>query len=199
MKILFMRHAQSKDDARRLSQRHNSPLSREGRKQASACREHLKGEPFTAVYTSHCQRTIETASLAFPRHSAQILPFIQEIKRPDVLDGRLHKDAVHFWEVKHKLDKYSADWSIGGSESFNDTLGRIQRLLRYIYENHEEESTIAIVTHGGFIRHFIGYASLKDHYNPHVFFDLVFLLKIKNTSIVEVELNNQQLINWRML
>lgn len=196
MKLLLIRHAQSVDDEARLSQRDESGLSARGIQQAKKRHELIKDMPVTAVYASPYARTQETAALIFPSMPVGTLDFIYEIKRPQHLDGGPHEEAVHFWEVEHKADKYLPDWTFNGSESFKEVLDRVVKLLEFLYASHNENETIAIVSHGGFIRHVIGYTGMKDMYTPEVFFDLFFLMQLKNADMLEIDLNDKQLVKW---
>jgi probable phosphoglycerate mutase len=196
MKLFLIRHAQSIDDEAKLSQRDESGLSAQGIRQAKKRQELIKDVAVTAVYASPYARTQETASLIFPFLPVNTLDFIYEIKRPQHLDGGLHENAVHFWEVEHKVDKYRPDWTFDGSESFNDVLNRAVKLFDLLYDSHTENETIAIVSHGGFMRHVIGYAGMKNAYTPEVFFDLFFLMQIKNADMLEIDLSDKKLLKW---
>jgi broad specificity phosphatase PhoE len=197
VKLLLIRHAQSIDDQAKISQRDNSALSPLGKQQAKKRHELIGSIPVNAVYTSPYARTQETASTLFPAETIHTLGFIYEIKRPHYLDGGLHKDAVHFWEVDHKTDKYMPNWKFDGSESLNDVMYRATQLLEFLYSSHSDDETIAIISHGGFMRHFVGHIGMKDAYTPEVFFDLFFLLQIKNGDMIEIELSKRNLVGWR--
>lgn len=166
MKVYLIRHAQSVDDQTKVSQRDDSPLSELGREQAEKRAQTLAIPRLDGVYASPYARTQETAAILFPAQKITTLDFIYEIKRPRNLDGGLHTDAVHFWEVDHKKDKYQPDWKYDGSESFNDVVDRSKKLMNFLYTTHQDDHTIAIVSHGGFMRHTIGYAGLGDNYTP---------------------------------
>ncbi len=198
MKLLLIRHAQSVDDKAKLSQRDDSPLSSRGREQAEKRARLIDALPISAVLTSPYRRTQETAAILFPSIAIGTLDFIYEVKRPRNLDGGLHKNAVHFWEVEHKTDKYKPGWTFDGSESFNDAINRAQKLLQFLYGTYGETETIAIVSHGGFMRHFVGYVGLKQAYRPEAFFDLLFLLEIKNIDAIEVDLFDKELVGWKL-
>lgn len=197
MKVFLIRHAQSVDDQAKVSQRDDSALSDLGKVQAQKRAKTFSTLNFDGVYASPYARTQETAQILFPTHDITTLDFVYEIKRPRSLDGGLHADAVHFWEVDHKKDKYQPDWKYDGSESFNEVIGRSKKLIQFLYENHQDKDTVAIVSHGGFIRHTLGYAGLKDTYTPEIFFDLFFLLQIKNTDVIEADLLNGKLVGWK--
>lgn len=198
MKIFLIRHAQSIDDQAKVSQRDDSPLSKLGKEQAQKRGRSLNIPQLDGVYASPYARTQETAAILFPTQKVTTLDFIYEIKRPRSLDGGLHANAVHFWEVDHKKDKYQPDWKYDGSESFSDVINRSKKLIDFLYATHQDNHTIAIVSHGGFIRHTIGYAGLGTTYKPEVFFDLFFLLQIKNTDVIEADFLNGSLVGWKI-
>lgn len=198
MKVFLIRHAQSIDDQAKVSQRDDSPLSQLGEEQAEKRANSLAISRLDGVYASPYARTQETAAILFPGMDITTLDFIYEIKRPRSLDGGLHADAVHFWEVDHKQDKYRPDWTYDDSESFNDVLNRSKKLMNFLYSTHRDDHTVAVVSHGGFIRHTIGYAGLGDNYTPEVFFDLFFLMQIKNTDVIEADFQNGKLTGWKI-
>lgn len=198
MKVFLVRHAQSIDDQAKVSQRDDSPLSKLGQEQAQKRARSLHISQLDGVYTSPYARTQETAQILFPTHEITTLDFIYEIKRPRSLDGGLHANAVHFWEVDHKKEKYQPDWRYDGSESFNDVIDRAKKLVNFLYAGHQDDHIVAIVSHGGFIRHVLGYAGLKDAYEPKVFFDLFFLLQIRNTDVIEADFLKGKLVGWKI-
>lgn len=187
MKILFIRHGKSIDDVNGVSQRDDSPLSERGILQAKKRALDFSSTAIGGCYTSHYQRAQDTAHILFPATPIITRPDIYEVKRPTVLDGGNHEDAVHFWEVDHQLDKYMPDWSYGDSESFTEVTKRAHDFIVEMNEKHgTDETPIVVVSHGGFIRHCIGVATMGSAYRPADFFDLLFPMKIDNLDAISL-------------
>ena len=200
MKILFIRHGKSIDDANGISQRNNSPLSHDGRLRAEKRTEDFVDISPSACYTSHYRRAKETTEILFPSHTPLIRQDIFEIRRPALLDGGAHTDAVTFWEVTHKADKYLPEWSHDGSESFLDVTARARAFLKDVIAVHVDDTQpIVVVTHGGFIRHCIGVACMDESYRPEDFYDLLLPMKIDNLDAIELTLEHNQKPSWRKL
>lgn len=199
MKILLIRHAKSIDDTSGVSQRNDTPLSAHGTYQTRNKQATVETLDIQARYSSDYRRATETAQLLFPAQSVGIRQDIHEVIRPAHLNGGSHAAAVHFWEVEHKIDKYDPDWTEDGYESFTTVAHRARTFLDDIRKSHQPTDTIAVVTHGGFIRHCIGVACMGAAYRPEDFFDLLLPLQIDNLDIIELTLENDKKPSWRKL
>lgn len=199
MKVLFIRHAKSIDDTSGVSQRDDTPLSEHGTHQARNKRTAVETIETQARYSSDYLRAAETAHLLFPTQRVTIRQDIHEIIRPAHLNGGSHAAAIHFWEVDHKIDKYNPDWTEDGYESFTMVTHRARTFLDEIRKSHRSTDTIAVVTHGGFIRHCIGVACMGASYRPEDFFDLLLPMQIDNLDIIELTLEDDKKPSWRKL
>ncbi|MBH1980192.1 histidine phosphatase family protein [Candidatus Saccharibacteria bacterium] len=200
MKILFIRHGKSIDDVNGVSQRDDSPLSESGILQAKKRAFDFNSTIVDACYASHYQRAQDTAHILFPSTPIITRSDIYEIKRPTRLDGGDHKDAVHFWEVEHRLDKYAPDWSYDGSESFTEVTARARDFIDEMEEKHRtDETSIAVISHGGFIRHCIGVATMGNAYRPADFFDLLFPMRIDNLDAISLSYEEDKKPSWKIL
>lgn len=199
MRILLIRHAKSVDAAAHKSQRDNSPLSDEGIRHIANLSSTMGGVSFDAIYSSPYVRAKQTARLLFPGELVTTINTIHEIKRPISLDGGNHADAVAFWEVLHKQSKHDPEWTHDGSETFTQAVGRVTDFIEYLYKHHSDSDTVAVVTHGGFMKHTIGYTSLGQKYSTAIFFDMLYPLAIDNLGCIELELNDKSLKSWKVI
>lgn len=199
MKIIFVRHGKSIDDIDEVSQRDDSPLS-----PAAVKAVQKRASDFSAIHVKKCyvsnyRRARDTAAIMFPGVPMEVRNDIFEVKRPAFLTGGKHADAVHFWEVLHRDEKYIPDWSFDGSESFNDVVQRARGFLDYLKQNHESsEDPIIVVSHGGFMRHLIGVACLGDKYTPTVFFELLLPMDMDNLAAVSLDIRSDNKVKWSL-
>lgn len=200
MQLIFIRHGKSIDDTNGVSQRNESPLSEAGLVAAKVRANDFQNISPAVCYVSNYTRAQQTAEALFPNITATTRNDIFEIKRPELLDGGNHADAVHFWEVTHKEDKYLPDWSLDNSESFNDVTARARTFLAEMTEKHRDDShPIIAVSHGGFIRHCIGIACKGDNYQPADFFELLLPMQIDNLDAIELTIRQNKRPAWRIL
>ena len=198
MKIIFIRHGKSVDDTHGISQRNDSPLSDIGVTQAKSRVKDFSHIDFSTCYTSSYRRAQDTARILFPTLPLITQPDIYEVRRPLKLDGGSHADAVRFWEITHKADKYQPDWSYDGSESFTQVSTRARKFISELINIHSsEDDPVAVVSHGGFIRHCIGVACKGKAYDPTDFFDLLLPMKIDNLDAVSLSLGKNEPPSWQ--
>ena len=200
MQLIFIRHGKSLDDTNGLSQRDDSPLSELGAAQAKQRARDFANLTISACYVSTYQRAHETAHILFPSADIITCDDIYEIKRPKILTGGKHADAVRFWEVDHKKDKYNPDWSYDGSESFNDVTNRARQFIADMTARHgDSKHPVVIVSHGGFMRHCIGVVCKGDSYQPADFFELLLPMKVGNLDAVELTIEKGKKPTWYII
>lgn len=139
------------------------PLSKEGIAQLPALNEKLKAYPITQIFSSVLQRARQTAEAIAQPRGLQIH-----------FEPSLHELAFGSWEglnwdeVMARDAEYAQRWldshpsvPAPGGECFEDFLLRIQRGLRDIAAGHNG-ACIAVVTHAGVIRTFLGDVARKS-------------------------------------
>jgi broad specificity phosphatase PhoE len=165
MDLLLIRHAQSVGNAEgRIQGQANYPLSSLGRDQARALAERLQCSdwPLAAVYASDQVRAVETAEII-------AAPF----DLPVLLDARLREydfgalnDIVwrdveflypEIWRAFHEKQTWLPIAGEEGHQAFRD---RLAAALADIITEHQDDETVAVVTHGGslgmILAHFLG-------------------------------------------
>ncbi|HUW24834.1 MAG TPA: histidine phosphatase family protein [Patescibacteria group bacterium] len=188
MKLYLIRHGESQDAKNGITQRTDSPLSEVAIDQLKIVKENLKGISFDRVFSSPFPRALQTAKELFPGQDIRVLDYLHEYIRPECLNGVEKEIGKHFWEVEHKEDKYFPDWKYDGCESFNGIVSRVKKLTAFL-STLKDKQTIAIVGHGVFFRHLIGYLLMSDNYKPEIFFDLLLKIEIANGGGAVLDLN----------
>jgi broad specificity phosphatase PhoE len=120
------------------------PLSEEGRRQAQAAAEVLRGKPLTAIFSSPQQRARETAVIIAALHcglSVQVSQLLNEI--------HTCYDGLPFREVaERKWDVYAGNEP--PHEQPKDVLARVQQFIAEVRQRHVGQQ-VAAITHGDLI------------------------------------------------
>jgi broad specificity phosphatase PhoE len=184
MKIYLIRHGKTIDDTDGKQQHAQAQLDPEFLFQIDELKLKLQGIKFDQVLVSPLPRARQTASRLFDQSVE--LPYTFEYVRPRIIDGVDKSVAVAFWEQQYKEAKYLPDWSIDGGESFNTIVARAQQLITHL-QSLPQEGTVAIVGHGVYFRHLIGRLLLGDDYTPHIFFDVLLKIDLRNCGYIKLE------------
>ena len=180
MLLYLIRHANTLDNKRGRMQSIDAQVDWDTESEVAVKNLHLEFEhkKLKNIHVSPLRRAIETARyFAGDRAKLTIVDFIYEYVRPNLLEGASQKVAIQFWEEQYVKDKYDPRWKLDGSESFEDILSRVKKFTDFIFEYAALEENMAVVGHGTFFRHLMGYLLMKDSYDSSIFFN--FLRKIE--------------------
>ena len=172
MRLLLLRHGQTPSNVEGiLDAGYPGPgLTTLGHRQAEAIPEALAHEDITALHVSRLLRTHETAAplAAALGISPHLTSGLEEISAGE-FEMRRDEEAVAAYQDNH------ARWSAGeftdglpGGETGRAFWDRYTGALRHIAGLHDEDATIAVVSHGAAIRVFaavvagLSPASLED-------------------------------------
>lgn len=167
MKLIFLRHAQSVFNKRKLIQgQYDCDLSINGLEKTKELKKSFD-KKYDYCYCSPLKRTKLTAQI------------INDVV-PITYDDRLKEVCFGVWEktpiMKEKLLDYISGKVVPqGGESHEDIRIRVTSFLNDLKNNHKKEDTILIVTHGGIINAVQKILNLEDR-------------KINNLEILEVEI-----------
>ncbi len=143
------------DDAGRPVDPDSVPLTDEGRAQAEAARELLKGIAFDRVIASGLPRTMETAGLVAPESAVEAWPELREIRGArlsSIPQHELEETFVHaFRGVVPNEKRFLGGETIGGL--FDRVIPGLERLL-----GDETWDTVLLVLHGAVNRAILSYA-----------------------------------------
>ncbi|MGP9537267.1 histidine phosphatase family protein [Brachybacterium sp. AOP43-C2-M15] len=162
MRLLLIRHGQTPSNVEGiLDAGYPGPgLTSLGHRQARAIPEALRGEDIAGLHVSRLLRTHETAAplAAALGTSPRLTEGLEEISAGD-LEMRRDAAAVEAYQANH------ARWSTGeltggvpGGESGEEFWARYTGALRHIARLHEDDATVAAISHGAAIRVFASVA-----------------------------------------
>lgn len=148
MQLLFVRHGQTDNNAKRLIQgKSDTPLNETGRAQAESIAQVLKREHFSAIISSPLQRAYQTAEI-----------IAREVGLPIEVDDRLMERDFGLLQDQ-TYDLLSIHPETGRPDFFCDAYqeyqvepiyGMISRVSDFLKDlSHREEPSVLVVAHGG--------------------------------------------------
>lgn len=155
MKIYFTRHGESQANLlREFSNRGlRHGLTRQGRQQAAALAERLRGLPIARIYSSPVLRAIETSVIV-----ANLLDLDYEVTEAlreydvGVLEGRSDPASWQAWKEVFDavMIEKRYDARIEGGESFNDIRARFLPFIQGLVRQYgKTDQGVVCVSHGG--------------------------------------------------
>lgn len=184
--VLLIRHGQSVANSEgRLQGCLDSPLTERGREQAHALARRLvrEGWSVSAIHASDLGRAAETAEILGAVLHAPL--FLDERLREydvGVLTGLNESEIKDLYpEIWHAL-RHSPEWpAIPGEEGSHAFHQRIASVLDNIRSNHDQEGSVAVVSHGRTLSMILAQLLGIDH-------DRRMIFRFGNTSLSVVEL-----------
>jgi broad specificity phosphatase PhoE len=200
-RVYFIRHGESLDNIAPVFQSVNAKLSQEGREQAKKLTERMSRVSFEALITSPLPRASETAqfiSQATGKTTETSDLFVERIK-PTSIDGKLWSDheASTVWrEWEESL--YTPGMKAQNGENYEEIFKRAKNALTYL-ENRSETS-MAVVTHGYFLRTIIANVIMGENVTGPLFKNFQMVASIQNTGITILEYRNafEEEYCWRL-
>jgi len=155
-RIYLMRHARVAyfENGRPLRPE-SVPLTEEGREQARAAAEVLKGIDFDRVITSGLLRTIETAGIVAPDAEPESWPDLREIESgrlEDIPEDELERTFIEAWR-----DVVPEEAQFLGGESIGSLLDRVSPAVDQLLADNEWDVLLAVL-HAGVNRAILSYA-----------------------------------------
>ncbi len=149
LKLIVVRHAESQwNPIGRYQGLLDPELSERGIKQAEALAQELKGNGITRIYTSPLKRTYQTAKILSDKLE---VPIHREDRVIEIDHGKWSGMLVE--DVRNKYPEEFEIWlkephkiRFEGGESLEDVFKRVGDFLRYLKEEHREE-TVVVVSH----------------------------------------------------
>jgi probable phosphoglycerate mutase len=182
--VYFVRHAQSEDNAAPVFQAPDSPLSETGRRQAQLIARRLSKLPFDALIASPLRRAKETADIiaeALGREPEYSDLFVERIRTARI-DGKPYSDqeANALWRDWQK-NFYVPGIRMADGESFDDLIKRADAALSFL--KNRAERSLAVVTHGYFVRTIVARVLLGDLLPGEVFKRFQQMTSMENTGL----------------
>ena len=167
IRLLLIRHGAT---AGNLEKRYigstDEPLSLEGEAQIRTLRE--AGLTADLVWVSPLLRTRQTAELLFPNQPHRVAEGLRETDF-GIFEGKNAEDLSGDADYQAWVDSYCLD-PIPGGESVSDFKERCCHAFDQIIGEIPEESTVALVTHGGVIMALLERYALpkREFYDYHI-------------------------------
>lgn len=187
MKIILTRHGESEANKQGIIQGQaiDSPLSKNGKKQAKALAKRLKNKKISAIYSSDLKRAMETANEIAKIHSLKIIPD-KRLREFDA--GYLTKRGTDY--LLNERDKIAKQKKISprevkfpGGESEIDHYNRISDFIKSILKKHTENDSIIVVAHSGTNKNILGVIK-------HTPLEKIYSVGQANTCVNEIEYQN---------
>jgi probable phosphoglycerate mutase len=199
--IYLIRHGQSVANASPVFQGDDSPLSEQGEAQAMAVANRMSHVPFDTLIASTFKRAAQTAQHIADKTQKDIVlsDLFVELKKPTALHGRPYTDtaANELWRL-WKDSLQTVGQKVADGESYDEFLARADMALAYLLER--PESTIAVVTHGGFLRAMLARVLYGDAITPSLLQRFHEHLSIENTGITVLQYKDafEEEPSWRI-
>lgn len=162
-KIIIVRHGETEYNSKKILQGHlDIPLNETGLEQARQAAEALKKEKIDVFFSSDLSRALTTAKLSHAHHGT---PFhVTKLLREKYF-GRLQ--GLTFDQVGEFFSKFGEQGNYSfkgrekefGVETEEEVLARIAEFKKIIAAH--QGKTIAVFSHGGFIRRFLAAFGIK--------------------------------------
>lgn len=199
--VYLVRHGESEANVAPIFQEPTSPLSPQGRNQATLIAERAKNIPFDVLIASPFTRARMTAEIIgaatgkAPEYSEL---FIERVK-PTSINGKPYTDeqANAIWRAWEK-SLITPGSHIEDGENFDDLVARADRALQYLATRPEE--AILVVTHGFFLRTVMARVLLKEVLTPEAYGNIQSAARMENTGItvLKFEPGFEQEPAWRL-
>jgi len=196
--IYLVRHGRSRANETGIREGGDSPLSKEGEKQAQFVAERFRNIPIEVVLSSHYVRAQDTGKIIASENNIpfEIIENTFERELPDVVLGKHRDDQI----VSDSIIKQGENWINGvkeeGQESYEDVLERAKNLTK-ILEDREEEH-IVVVSHGFFSKLFIASHIMGGYLTAENFINAIQpSMRSANTGITYFTIDENN--NWKLL
>lgn len=150
MKLLIIRHGESEADILDVCEgRADFGLTERGHRQASAMGDYVsQNYQISKIYHSTLKRAVQTANHLASRTQSQLIPdeHLMEFNN-GLLAGLKHSIA----KEKYPYVSVPAHLSVYGQESMLEFRYRAEYMLSKLISENNNDSTVAVVTHGGMI------------------------------------------------
>ena len=189
--IIFLRHAQAKNNVERIlaGRKEGFPLTQTGLQQAEKIAKFLKPLEISTIYSSPIERAMSTANLAAKSLNLEVKTDsrLTEIEM-GMFSGMLYEDMfVKYGNVFLKFYQDNPIIEQNGVETFSSVKKRVLDIVNYCSKEHKGQNVL-LVTHMDPIKAML---STILHLKPESLYELI----IRNASltILKKEQNNYSL------
>lgn len=199
--VYFVRHGQSTHNISPVFQSPQADLSDQGIIQAQATAERLAHVPFDALISSPYPRAHQTAKTIADKTGHKIITseLFTERRKPSAVEGKPYDDAAAAQLYERYIQTiYDATGRVEDAENFGDLVARADHALDYL--RTRPEATMAVVTHGWFLRVIIARVILGDQLTGETLQRFVELITASNTGITTLHYKDTHAedFRWRL-
>ena len=160
MRIILIRHGQSTGNTeRRFQGQSKDPrfhLTELGKQQANKLKQRFIDENVapTHIYSSPLKRVKETAEIISEGTQIEIQykDDLQEYGLGTLTGMSIDEASKTYKENEWQQLQLSEYETVEGAETIEDKLSRAKRIISFVMNNHNDEHTIFLVCHGGFLQ-----------------------------------------------
>lgn len=182
--VYFVRHGESEHNAQPIIQADDSPLSDRGHQQAQTVGERLAHLEFDVLVASPILRAKQTAAhiARATGHDVIFSDLFVERRKPTSIENKPWSDkaAAAKW-LQWETSIYAGGDRVENGENWEDFISRIDNALQYLLD--QPEQTIAVVTHGNFLRALTIRALFGDQLNGQLLKRFQERASIDNTGV----------------
>lgn len=157
MKLFFVRHGETIDNAKRFYQKTDSPLTDLGKEQVRLLAKSLQNFSFDEILCSPLVRTSETGKIInqFLPSIMKYNPLLAEIKLPYEIEGK-PKDSLENKKISKmlKLNFHNPTWKYSDEESFEEIKKRAVKFIESL--KPYDKRNILVISHNLFISAVVG-------------------------------------------
>lgn len=184
MHLYLIRHGTTTYNLEGRHQTAESPLAEEGVALIHKVAEKLKVLDVQIIISSHFSRALKTAEIINQTLNVPLVvnETLREIKRPTLLEGRLHTDAEVI-EIKKLIREnyHIADWHHSDEENFYDLKKRALGFLEDMESKKYEK--ILVVTHGIVIKMIAALVVFGKELDPDSFINFYDNTSVSNGGL----------------
>jgi len=191
MRVYFIRHGESEENAFGIHGGGASPLTEKGEEQTRFLAKRFENIPADCILSSDMVRAQKTAEEVSKGTGlgVEYLKLLRESQAPSALLGKNvinpdpeTNDLLEAWHEKRFIDE---NFRYADEENVSDLKKRAREALSYL-EARKEKDIIA-VTHGTFLRVMVGVMLLGDEFTPQLLLTLREQFRMRNTGITVCE------------
>ncbi|MDQ3239032.1 MAG: phosphoglycerate mutase family protein [bacterium] len=199
MKVYFVRHAQSSNNAHGLLHQYDEgELSEFGLKQAMFVANRFGKIDIDVIISSPFERAKETAMIieGVIKKPIKYTELLSEFRGPHETEG-LPKDDPVVLRINKLMDenRHDAHWKFSNEESYFELRKRAIDLSHFLKKQTNEH--ILCITHGLFLRVIIAVMMFGEELTREELLKLMRFIKIDNTGITVCELLKNN--NWKLI
>jgi 2,3-bisphosphoglycerate-dependent phosphoglycerate mutase len=195
--VYFVRHGQSVANVSAVFQPPHSPLSEEGWEQARCIGRRMAQLSCAALISSPFRRAVETAhaiaqQTALEAEYSEL--FVERIKPSSINGAPIEDEVAQATWRRWEESLYTPSMRVEDGENFDDIIARADRALVFLGERNE--ASLAVVTHGFFLRTLVARALFTDMLNEKAFKRFQSMASMENTGLTVLRWRGET--GWRL-